>query len=320
MCNVIYIDRRANDEHVRRETLSDSLVARTSTGNVGQSYFALGKTPPVEVHANVEAILSMFNEGTSLALPHCADAHAWTVHICGSGRACLSKIASILDSPKGNAPTFVIIDVPYDEEQRLKRLSREPRTPSPNSSRLMRIDNEPNDIYGTHLLTHVSAEISSRNFSKLVVPVVMLTGLEREAGPSGLPSPGIHGARVLTDTVRLSRYLDAGAFDVFSSPLSKDRMHGLVIHAYRLQKEYAREEASFLTSKRNRKLSWVGVDDAKPYGYLREAMVSNLMTGICNPETVGESHEARYVACDDIWCAPLTQAATSIWVTSEKLR
>jgi hypothetical protein len=80
MCNVIYIDRRANDEHVRRETLSDSLVARTSTGNVGQSYFALGKTPPVEVHANVEAILSMFNEGTSLAqrapLHHHATAHA----------------------------------------------------------------------------------------------------------------------------------------------------------------------------------------------------------------------------------------------------
>jgi hypothetical protein len=200
-------------------------------------------------------------------------------------------------------PTFVIIDVPYDEEQRLKRLSREPRTPSPTSSRIARIDNsEPHDIYGTHLLTHVSAEISSRNFSKLVVPVVMLTGLEREAGPSGLPSPGIHGARVLTDTVRLSRYLDAGAFDVFSSPLSKDRMHGLVIHAYRLQKEYAREEASFLTSKRNRKLSWVGVDDAKPYGYLREAMVSNLMTGICNPETVGESLDARYVARGDIQC------------------
>jgi hypothetical protein len=159
----------------------------------------------------------------------------------------------------------------------------------------VRLDtSEPNDIYGTHLLTHVSSEISSRNFSKVVVPVVMLTGLEREAAPSGIPSPGIYGAQVLTDTVRLSRYLDAGAFDVFSSPLSKDRMHGLVIHAYRLQKEFAREEASFLTSKRNRKLSWVGVDDAKPYGYLREAMVSNLMTGICQPETVGDSLEARY--------------------------
>jgi hypothetical protein len=63
MCNIVYLDRRANDEHVRRETLSNSLVARTSTANVGQSYFGLGKTPPAEVHANVEAILSMFNEG-----------------------------------------------------------------------------------------------------------------------------------------------------------------------------------------------------------------------------------------------------------------
>ena len=62
-CNVIYIDRRANDEHVRKETLSNSMVARTSAGNVGQSYFVLGKASPPEVHGNVEAILSMFNEG-----------------------------------------------------------------------------------------------------------------------------------------------------------------------------------------------------------------------------------------------------------------
>ena len=62
-CNVIYIDRRANDEHVRRETLSKSLVARTNSGNVGQSYFAMGKTSPREVHDNVEAILSISTEG-----------------------------------------------------------------------------------------------------------------------------------------------------------------------------------------------------------------------------------------------------------------
>jgi hypothetical protein len=66
VCNVIYVDRRANDEHVRRETLSSSLIARTSTGNVGQSYFALGKAPPIEVHTNLEAILSIFNEGKQL--------------------------------------------------------------------------------------------------------------------------------------------------------------------------------------------------------------------------------------------------------------
>jgi len=69
-CNVVYLDRRAHDsEHVRRETLSDSLVARTTTGILGNGYFGLGKTPPAEVHANVEAILSMFNEGR-LHQPH----------------------------------------------------------------------------------------------------------------------------------------------------------------------------------------------------------------------------------------------------------
>jgi hypothetical protein len=66
-CNVVYIDRRANDEHVRKETLSKSLVARTTTGNVGQSYFALGKTSPREVHDNVEAILSISTEGNPSA-------------------------------------------------------------------------------------------------------------------------------------------------------------------------------------------------------------------------------------------------------------
>ena len=66
-CNVVYIDRRANDEHVRKENLSKSLVARTSTGNVGQSYFAVGKTSPREVHDNVEAMLSISTEGTMRA-------------------------------------------------------------------------------------------------------------------------------------------------------------------------------------------------------------------------------------------------------------
>lgn len=120
----------------------------------------------------------------------------------------------------------------------------------------------------------------------------MLTGLISESASAAAPPSSLHKTQVLTDTVRLSKYLDCGAVDVLSSPLSKERLQSLAVHAYRLQKEAARDEASFLTTKRNRKLSWVGVDDAKPYAYLREAMVSNLMTGICNPETVGDSLEA----------------------------
>lgn len=184
----------------------------------------------------------------------------------------------------------MLIDIPYDEEQRLKRLSREPRTPSPTATRITRSDTgEPDDIYGMHLLMHISSEISSKNFSKLVIPVVILSGLDREWASNNLPSPSVHGSQVLTDTVRLVRYLDAGAVDVLPSPLSKDNVHGLAVHAYRVHKEVSREEMGFLTTKRNRKLSWVGVNDAKPYAYLREAMVSSLMSGICNPETVGES-------------------------------
>ncbi|KAI4653725.1 hypothetical protein J4E93_001492 [Alternaria ventricosa] len=301
-CNVVYIDRRANDEHVRKETLSKSLVARTTTGNVGQSYFAIGKTSPREVHDNVEAILSISSE----------------VHICSTGRACLQKITQLVESTKSSIPTFVIIDIPYDEEQRMKRLSREPRTPSPTSSRLTRLDtSEPDDIYAMHLLTHISSEISSRNFSKLVVPVVMLSGLGTEepssAGP--LPSPGLQVSFSLGDTVRLTRYLDAGAVDVLTSPMSRDRMLGLAVHAYRLQKEFSREEASFLTTKRNRKLSWVGVDDTKPYAYLREAMVSNLMTGICNPETVGDSLESTDFHLD-VDRQIVVEAAIGTWAFS----
>lgn len=65
-CNVIYVDRRANDEHVRRETLSMSTVARTSTANVSPGYFPSAIKPPSpDVHANLESILSTFNQGTT---------------------------------------------------------------------------------------------------------------------------------------------------------------------------------------------------------------------------------------------------------------
>lgn len=130
--------------------------------------------------------------------------------------------------------------------------------------------------------------------SKLVVPVVMLSGFEREWASSALPSPSVHGSQVLTDTVRLTRYVDAGAVDVLTSPMSKTQIQGLAVHAYRVFREVSREDAAFMAQKQNRKLSWVGVDETKPYAYLREAMVSTLMSGICNPELAGESHEPRY--------------------------
>lgn len=77
------------------------------------------------------------------------------------------------------------------------------------------------------------------------------------------------------------RYLDIGAVDVLTSPLLPDRLPSLAIHAYRAHKDASKEQRAILEMKRGRKRSWVGVDDSKPYAYLREAMVSGLMDGIC---------------------------------------
>lgn len=214
------------------------------------------------------------------------------------GSSCLAKLTELTADSENNVPTIVIIDLPYDEEQRLKRLSREPRTPSPTAARRsVHGSAEPDDLYGMHFLQHISSEIQQRRLPKLVVPVVVLTGLdrdrdrERERGPAlsvEMPSPGVRGSQVLTDTVRLARYLDAGAVDVFVSPISKDNVHGLAVHAYRVYKAVSREESNFLASKRRRRISWVGVDEEKPFAYLREAMVSGLMDGICNPGSFRE--------------------------------
>lgn len=143
------------------------------------------------------------------------------------------------------------------------------------------------------LLSHLFAEIQAKNLPKLIVPVVVLSGFEREWASTNLPSPSVHGSQVLSDTVRLTRYIDAGAVDVLTSPLSKDHVQGLALHAYRVYKDAVNNESAFLLAKRNRKLSWVGVDEAKPYAYLREAMVSGLMGHIIDPETVGEQEDWR---------------------------
>lgn len=150
---------------------------------------------------------------------------------------------------------------------------------------------EPPEFYGMHVLLHIAAEQRERALSKLVIPVVLLSGLQQDPGwaSPALPSPGIPSPHAQNDPVRMVRYLDAGATDVLTSPLSRERVHGLTVHAYRAYKEYAQSESGFLIEKRKRKLSWVGVDETKPYAYLRESMVSGLMGNICNPSSAIDS-------------------------------
>ena len=92
------------------------------------------------------------------------------------------------------------------------------------------------------------------------------------------------GKKAATDARRTVKCVDVGAVEVLSSPLQEDRLQGLVTHAYRAHKEALRERAEYIQKKKVRKLSWLGNNDKRPYAYLREKMVSELMTGICNPD------------------------------------
>lgn len=214
-----------------------------------------------------------------------------------SGKAALAKIAQLDFDNAVGTPTVVLIDVPHEEEVRNLHASQRPPEKTSDSFRRNEVGPEPDDLYGMHLLLYLSSEIQHERISKLIVPVVVHSGLnltEYFGSHDGPPAtPGAHGSHMLTNPARMIRYLDAGAVDVLTSPLSKERVHGLAVHAYRVNKEVMRQNASFL-SRRNRKLSWVGVEEERPFAYLREAMVANLMDKICNPQNVGESIDPKY--------------------------
>lgn len=202
-------------------------------------------------------------------------------------------------------PTLVLVDIPYDNQVEERRPSRDVRTPSPNSSQeVERVDanQEAQPIYGLDLLQWIASEIQYHSLSRLFVPVAVVAIPLAENSPTSHPREPVHNrsnplsfdqdpfgvnpskASVLSvplDQIRTMRYLDVGAVDVLTSPLLRERLPSLAIHAYRAHKDASKEQRALLELKRGRKRSWVGLDDQKPYAYLREAMVSGLMDGIC---------------------------------------
>lgn len=178
-----------------------------------------------------------------------------------------------------------MIDISFDEEQRLKRVSHEIKFGSPPLARRQTGEVDSNDIYGSRLLSHLASEIQVKKLSKLIIPIAVVRGFEKGGLSSISNSPNIQGSQGLDEGGRLFRFMDAGAVDVLTSPVTKDRAQSLVAQAYRIFKETTKLDGSFLAAKRSRKMSWVGVDEEKPFAYLRESMVSNLMGGICSPET-----------------------------------
>ncbi|KAI1128512.1 hypothetical protein F5Y10DRAFT_173495 [Nemania abortiva] len=271
-CNVIYVDRNVYESRL----LGSHTADLRETG---------------DLRANLELLLNAFGH----------------VHVCTNGAECIEKLVHLHDTSKVELkPTLILIDTPHDAE--VPEATRVSRDLSPCSKPPVNNDEEDGpvrDIYGIGLLEKIVYETHLRSLSKLVVPIPIvrfpslgtssaIDGTDEElltstyAGyPTEPPGPSSDS---LTSRGLLRRCLDSGAVDVMASPLHVKTLTSLEVHAYRAYKEVVKDQQSLLEIRRGRKRSWVGVHEEKPFAYLREAMVSGLMGGICRS---GEESESR---------------------------
>ncbi|KAI1267357.1 HD-domain/PDEase-like protein [Xylariaceae sp. FL1019] len=273
-CNVIYVDRNICQERL--------LGPDTDLLESG------------ELRVNLELLINAFKH----------------VHICTNGAQCLSKLSHLHDTSMVELkPTLVLIDTPQDEQ--LLRSTPASRDPSPHSKvtaaheRGDSVSTISEDLYGLALLEKLVYETHLRSLSKLVVPIPIVS-FPLLRTPPAIDSAGEAPLQPtytrylsetqdpvgnpLTNRALLRQCLDLGAVDIMASPLHVKTLTTLEVHAYRAHKEAAKEQQALLEIRRGRKRSWVGVHDEKPFAYLREAMVSGLMGGICRS---GEEAEGR---------------------------
>jgi 3',5'-cyclic-nucleotide phosphodiesterase len=163
---------------------------------------------------------------------------------------------------------------------------------NPSLRRQMTFSSEADESYGLQLLSRIASDLQVDEGVKLVIPVALVrmtqkssknssSALTRSSYPSerSFKSSAYDSKISFVDPLIMLQCLDAGALDVVPSPLNNGRTMGLTVHAYRIYKAAKKEQSAFLASASNsiasarrRKQSWVGIEESKPYAYLREAM------------------------------------------------
>ncbi|KAL4913908.1 hypothetical protein BDW62DRAFT_213822 [Aspergillus aurantiobrunneus] len=223
------------------------------------------------------------------------------MYLCQAGASLVSKLSELSESA-GNSCTpifaFFDIDLHSEDAASLSRRStsrgswQEPPSPAP-LRRGFTFSSRNEGSSDLKLLSGLSTDIQVQDAPNLVIPVAIL-----RPPPRAPTSASLDLQQQLPYTpqpLHISRCLDAGAVDVLTGPVDRVRIQSLVVHAYRTRKTALKEQSRFLSRRKLRKHSWVGVHDEQPYSYLREAMVSKLMKGICNPEDVVEElHDGEY--------------------------
>jgi 3',5'-cyclic-nucleotide phosphodiesterase len=254
------------------------------------------------------------------------------VFVCSSGRSFSSKLGELHDQVKPDCtPILACFDVGSESRQGSKpdnAFKRAPRPslpidadsplPSPGYGlrREITFSSESDESYGLQLLSRIASDLQVDEGVQLIIPVAIVKPRRKDSydqtmdmvrptpiarAPYGSESEPVKlddGSEVIEPTLML-QCLEAGALDVVKSPLDKAGIMGLTVHAFRVYKTAQKEQASFMSAaRRGRKQSWVGMEEEKPYAYLREAMVKKLLKGICEPQNLIEDYQHRDLYVD----------------------
>lgn len=176
------------------------------------------------------------------------------------------------------------------------------------------------------LLSRIASDLQVEEGVKLIIPVAVVPPQRRDSYEEALQQrnqqnnvaqaaytsdhqsvPPTDSSDIIDPHLML-QCLDAGALDVVKSPLDKAGIMGLTVHAYRIYKTAKAEQSNPMSRARGRKQSWVGLDEEKPYAYLREAMVKKLLKGICDPEKFIEDYQHRDLYLDQQRKAAVAEA------------
>ena len=235
---------------------------------------------------------------------------ATIVHACRSGVACLDKLLQLLDGPMIDLkPTIVLFDAPHhDFAQQEPRASSRPASPaSTTPSRPAEIQAPDEELYGLNLLRKLITEAHLRNVAKMVIPIPIISHPSEEqqqlptaVGEEIIGSSSVRDRRPLTGLAAnrpaIKRCLELGAADVILGPLSSKCIATLEMCAYRAHRDAAKEQQALFDIRRGRQRSWVGVNEEEPFAYLREAMVSGLMKGICRLDVEDDQLNSVHIA------------------------
>ncbi|KAL8694436.1 MAG: hypothetical protein Q9218_000928 [Villophora microphyllina] len=185
------------------------------------------------------------------------------VHVCTSGDSCMAKLSELESHRDSLEPTLVLLEATTALEAQVadNQSIHQNRHSSPNPqssigrSRPLSTSNNA-AIQDDNLLRTISSRIKRSKLSSLIVPVAFVQSPRGSYADRRLPDSN----QPLVSEEML-KCIDDGAVDVLFSPLALD---------------CSKKRASSQEAKKARKRSWVGIDDRKPYAYLREEISSNL--------------------------------------------